>query len=86
VVVDCRIVMGAVWRRLARREPVRGAFTAFPFSCGGDDAEAAARRALYVMAISLTPNTFVIGIDRENDVMLVHQLVSTNPATASDLV
>jgi multisubunit Na+/H+ antiporter MnhE subunit len=38
------------------------------------------------MAISLTPNTFVIGIDRENDVMLVHQLVSTNPATASDLV
>jgi len=86
VIIDCRVVMGALWRRLARLEPVTGAFTAVPFSSGGDDAEAAARRALYVMAISLTPNTFVIGIDRENDVMLVHQLVSTTPATASDLV
>lgn len=86
VIVDCGVVMGALWRRVGRREPVKGAFTAFPFVSGGDDAEAAARRALYVLAISLTPNTFVIGIDRENDVMLVHQLVSNNPANASDLV
>ena len=85
VIVDCRVVLGVLWRRLVRREPVQGVFTAFPFDSGGDDAEAAARRALYVLAISLTPNTFVVGIDREDDVMLVHQLVSSDPARASDL-
>ncbi|MBA2274395.1 MAG: Na+/H+ antiporter subunit E [Actinobacteria bacterium] len=86
VIVDCRIVVGALWRRLGRGQTVKGAFTAVPFNAGGDDAEAAARRALYVMAISLTPNTFVIGIDRENNVMLVHQLVSTNPTRATELL
>ncbi|MBA3349454.1 MAG: Na+/H+ antiporter subunit E [Actinobacteria bacterium] len=86
VIVDCRVVIGALWRRLGRRQPMKGTFTAFPFVSGGDDAEAAARRALYATAISLTPNTFVVGIDRENDIMLVHQLVPTNPARASDLI
>ncbi|MDQ3752678.1 MAG: Na+/H+ antiporter subunit E [Actinomycetota bacterium] len=86
VLVDCRIVMGALWRQLRRPQLAQGTFTAVPFTAGGDDAEAAARRAIYVAAISLTPNTFVVGIDREKDTMLVHQLVSTAPTKASDLV
>jgi multisubunit Na+/H+ antiporter MnhE subunit len=86
VLVDCWIVLNALWRHLTGRQPIRGTFIAVPFAPGGDDPEAAARRALYVTAISLTPNTYVVGIDRDNDVMLVHQLVSTNPTKASDLV
>jgi hypothetical protein len=30
VIVDCRVVMGVLWRRLVRREPVKGVFTASP--------------------------------------------------------
>jgi hypothetical protein len=30
---------------------------------------------LVVIAISATPNTYAVGIDRERDLLLVHQLV-----------
>jgi len=87
VVRDCLVLGRVLWRRVVRREPIEGDFIALAFSPGGDDPQAAgARRALYVAAISLTPNTFVVGIDRDNDVMLIHQLVPTDPTDARELL
>ena len=39
--------------------------------------EARTRRALLVAGKSVAPNTFVLGLDAERDVMVVHQLVLT---------
>ena len=47
---------------------------------------AATRRALYVALISLTPNTYVIGIDREHNNMLVHELVAGPRETTRERV
>jgi hypothetical protein len=49
---------------------------AVPFPHGpGDDPEAAARRALATVGLSVAPNTVVVGIDAATDELLVHQLV-----------
>jgi multisubunit Na+/H+ antiporter MnhE subunit len=64
----------ALWRHL-RGRPVRGVFRVLPFPTGGDDAHAAGRRALVTGALSLTPNTYVVGIEGGEGVVLVHQLV-----------
>lgn len=74
VVRDCWILGVALVHHLGGH-PVNGAFRALPFRSGGDDDRAAARRALIVPALSVSPNTYVIGIDEQADLMLVHQLV-----------
>ncbi len=77
VVSDCWLLTGAFWRQLRRRQDNVGAFRGIAFDAGADDdPHAAARRAMVTALISLTPNTYVIGIDREQDNMLVHELVA----------
>ena len=75
VLLDCWFLIAALGRMLGRREPIHGVFRSVPFPTGGGDARSAARRALVTIAISLPPNTYVIGTDREADMILVHQLV-----------
>jgi multisubunit Na+/H+ antiporter MnhE subunit len=86
MVSDTAIVFGALWRHLFGGERVQGAWRAVPFAYGGDDARAAARRALVTTAISATPNTYVVGMDKENDLMLVHQLVPAPREEATESV
>lgn len=74
IVRDCWLLSVALIRHLAGH-PVNSAFRAIPFRRGGDDARSSARRALVVPALSVSPNTYVIGIDEESDLMLVHQLI-----------
>jgi multisubunit Na+/H+ antiporter MnhE subunit len=77
VASDCWLLTAALWRQLRRPEDNVGAFRGIAFDAGADDdPRAAARRAAYTALISLTPNTYVIGIDREHDNMLVHELVA----------
>jgi multisubunit Na+/H+ antiporter MnhE subunit len=64
----------ALWRH-RRGRPVQGVFRALPFPTEGDDAYAAGRRALVTGVLSLTPNTYVVGIEGGEGVVLVHQLV-----------
>ncbi|HEX3325975.1 MAG TPA: Na+/H+ antiporter subunit E [Actinomycetota bacterium] len=74
VVRDCWILGIALVRHLGGH-PVNSGFRALPFRSGGDGDRASARRALIVPALSVSPNTYVVGIDEEADLMLVHQLV-----------
>jgi multisubunit Na+/H+ antiporter MnhE subunit len=62
-------------RRIIRREAPDSAFRAVPFEAGGDDARSSARRALVKAGWSAAPNTVVIGVDRKENIMLVHQSV-----------
>jgi multisubunit Na+/H+ antiporter MnhE subunit len=76
VVSDCWLLTVALWRQLRWREENVGVFRGIPFKAGhDDDPKAVARRAASTAQISLTPNTYVIGIDRDLDNMLVHELV-----------
>jgi multisubunit Na+/H+ antiporter MnhE subunit len=64
-----------------------GAFRGIAFDAGPDnDPRAAARRAAYTAIISFSPNTYVIGIDREKKNMLVHELIVGPRETTSERV
>lgn len=74
---DTLIVLAALARRLTRGQEPASAFRDVPVRPGPDTAEGATRRALLVGGRSLAPNTFVLGIDHDRAVMVVHELVAT---------
>jgi multisubunit Na+/H+ antiporter MnhE subunit len=75
VIRDTAIVFGALWKRLLTGEQPPSGFRELPARFGNDTDESVTRRVLLVGANSLAPNTFVLGIDQDRDVMVVHQLV-----------
>jgi multisubunit Na+/H+ antiporter MnhE subunit len=75
VIRDTVIVFGALGRRLVRGEQPPSGFRELPARFGDDTNESVTRRVLLVGANSLAPNTFVLGVDEDRDVMVVHQLV-----------
>jgi hypothetical protein len=74
LVVDTGTVTSALWRRLARRVPVRGSFRAARYPVHGDRGSAAGRTLTEAWG-SLGTNRYVVGIDEENGLILVHELV-----------
>ncbi len=74
VLTDSWLLAVALWRQLRRPGSVRGLFRVLPFPIEGDDAVAAARSALVTGLVSVAPNTYVVGIERNEGFMLVHQL------------
>jgi multisubunit Na+/H+ antiporter MnhE subunit len=84
IIADNWTVLSLVLRRLVTREEIRGAFRALPFDPGGDDARSATRRALITIAITVSPNTYVVGIDRYAGLILCHQLAPSDPESADE--
>jgi multisubunit Na+/H+ antiporter MnhE subunit len=76
VIRDMVIVYRALWRRLARGEHPHSAFVEVPARFGDDSPEGVTRRTLLIGGTSIAPNTFVLGIDKDHDVMVVHRLVA----------
>ena len=72
---DTGIVFAALWRKLARGEDPASGFRERPARYGDNTAAGKTRRALLVGGTSVAPNTFVLGMDQDRDVMIVHQLV-----------
>ena len=72
---DTVIVFDALWRRLARGQEPPSGFRLLPVAYGDDTAEGRTRRVLLVGGTSIAPNTFVLGIDKATDTMVIHQLV-----------
>jgi multisubunit Na+/H+ antiporter MnhE subunit len=72
---DTVIVFAALWRRLARAEEPPSGFRVLPVAYGDDTPAGQTRRALLVGGKSIAPNTFVLGIDKATDTMVIHQLV-----------
>ena len=73
---DTMIVYRALWRRLVHGEQPPSAFLEIPARFGDDTPEGVTRRALLVGGTSVAPNTFVLGLDQDRDVMVVHRLVA----------
>lgn len=81
-----RVSVAAVQQLVAPR-PVRGRLRAVPFHHGARaDGGDMARRALAEAMGSLSPNTIVIGIDEEHDLILAHQLRPTGGAETIDML
>jgi hypothetical protein len=76
--------VAALWRRLALRRPVEGAFRQLRFPVGGDDPHAVTRRVLAKGLGSFAPNTYVVGFDEESEVLMVHQLVRAGDVSHLD--
>jgi multisubunit Na+/H+ antiporter MnhE subunit len=74
VLRDTWLLAFALWRHLGG-QPVRGVFRAVPFPSERDDARSAARRALVTGIVSLAPNSLVVGVEGDEGVLLLHQLV-----------
>ena len=72
---DTWIVFAALWRRVAHGEEPRSGFLAVPMSRPGAADDERSWRVLEVWRVSVAPNSFALGIDKDRHVMIVHQLV-----------
>ena len=75
LVADTAAVYLALWRKLTRGEDPPGGFAEVAVDPGEDGPAGVVRRTLIIGGRSFTPNEFVLGIDSERGVMVVHQLV-----------
>ena len=75
VVVDFGIVAWALLASAARREVVRGSFHSRELSRGRRDSHGAGPRAWVALAASFSPNAYVLDVDPESAVVVLHDLV-----------
>ena len=72
---DTYALFAALLADLTGRKPVRGAFRAVPFDTGADDEEDAPARAAAAFKLSIAPNTYVVDLDTDEKLIVVHQFV-----------
>ena len=75
VLGDTVLVFRALARQLAHGEDPPSGFRELPVRLGDAGDDAVTRRVLLVGANSLAPNTVVLDVDADREVMVVHQLV-----------
>jgi multisubunit Na+/H+ antiporter MnhE subunit len=76
LVTDTWAVFAVLAKTITKRMPAPdGAYQEIPVRYGDDTPLDVTRRVLLTGARSFTPNGFVLGIDPDRDVMVVHQLV-----------
>ncbi len=80
-----RVSLAALAQLVAPRA-ARGDLRAFHFRHGGESAHEVGRRALAEALGSLPPNTIVIGVDPDRDLILGHQLKVNGGADAVDVL
>ncbi len=72
---DAGGLAAALWRRLAHGEELPGAFRAVPYERVGRNPSERTHRTLATMAISLLPNSYVLGIDPDEERIVVHEMI-----------
>src|SRR4051794_22606644 len=80
---DCVTLTGLAFQQLVNPVPVRGRTVALPFTHGGEEPEHNGRRAVAQGLGSFAPNTIVVGVDPEQNLLIAHQLAPSD--SASDL-
>ena len=83
---DIAIVSLAAVRALVRSEAHVGTFRTISFAGDDDEAYGSGRRALAEAFGSFAPNTFIVGIDEEREVLIAHQLKRSGGREAIDLL
>jgi multisubunit Na+/H+ antiporter MnhE subunit len=80
------LVMSTLWRAMVLRRRVGGRFVTLRFPVGGSDSRSAARRAVFTAGTSFAPNSYVVDFDRDEGVVLVHQLAPPYPKDLEDVL
>lgn len=76
VIMDTWRMTALLVRSLIGREPIKGHFRIVSYRAGSeDDPRAEARRTVAVWLGTISPNTYVIGVDEEHHVVVLHQLI-----------
>ncbi len=78
ILTDSLLLLRKLARMLFRNDRGTGRFVTVPFPAGDAGARSVALRALAILYTTLPPNTLVIGIDRKQHVLLLHQLEPAN--------
>ena len=73
---DTGVIFLALLRRLVSGEAPASGFREEHVRFGSDSAEGKTRRSLLIGGLSVAPNRFVLGLDRQSGVMVVHELVT----------
>jgi hypothetical protein len=83
---DIAVVSLMAFRQLVRPRAVNGTFRVMPFRCGPDNDIETGRRALAESLGSFAPNTIIVGVDVERELILGHQLRRGRGAEAIDVL
>jgi multisubunit Na+/H+ antiporter MnhE subunit len=75
--IDSSLLTAALWRRVVRRERIAGSFRATRHAPPAAARTAAGRSVAEIWG-SVMPNRYVVGIDDEEDVILVHELIASD--------
>jgi hypothetical protein len=84
--VDIVMVSMVALRQLVRPRASVGEFRAVPFACGDDAALESGRRAVAESFGSFAPNTIIIGVDPDRELLLGHQLRVSGGNEAIDVL
>ena len=71
---DVAVLTVLAFRQLLRPQSRNGVFRAVPFRCGEDQELKTGRCALAESLGSFSPNTIIVGVDVERELILGHQL------------
>jgi len=71
---DILTVSLAAFRQAVQRRATVGTFRAVPFRCAEEEQVESGRHALAESLGSFAPNTIIVGVDREREMILGHQL------------
>jgi hypothetical protein len=83
---DVVTVSAAALRQLVRPRAACGRFRVARFRCGEDEALQISRHALAESAGSFAPNTIIVGVDRDRELILAHQLKPKGGDEAIDVM
>ena len=77
LVTDTALVSWALVARILLRRPVTGRWRAARYRATGEGSDDVARRILTEWGASAGPNRYVVGVDPDAGLVLVHELVRT---------
>jgi multisubunit Na+/H+ antiporter MnhE subunit len=77
LISEAALIYRVLLESLFLRKQANSHIQAVPFQFGGSDERSAARRALAIVLTTIPPNFVVIGIDQQQNLMLVHQIRAT---------
>ncbi len=79
-------LLQAIGKQLFSKAGAPGSLVAVPFEVGQDEPASAGRRALAVLYTTMTPNSVVLGVIQEQQLLLYHQLIPGDlPQTTQNL-
>jgi multisubunit Na+/H+ antiporter MnhE subunit len=73
VVKGMVVVFRELWRTFTGVQP-EGRFKAVAYQYGGADPMSTAKRALFAVYVTVSPDTIVVGLDRDQQIALLHQV------------